>query len=284
MLWLLFLLVMAMAFIQSIEHPIVDGIRVGRVDKKGNYHLTASCIVYRVGNTLIDTGPSREWSAVQQYLQGQSIDQVIMTHHHEDHSGNAHNIQSTLGVPIYTHPNNHQVMRAGLKMSPIRIMTFGSVKAFEPTALPASVETNNGYQLDIHHLPGHTDDLCCFHEPNQGWLFTGDLYVSSQIKYMTIDENVSDWITSLETALALDFETLFCSHRAVVNDGKAVLKKKLDFIKSQREEVGHWHQQGYSAKQIRRKMLGREGMASYLSLMHMSKANVINACLASLDS
>jgi len=273
-----------MALIHTIDHPAVSGIRTGRVDAKGNYHLTASCIIYQLGNTIIDTGPSREWPAIHRYFDDKSIKQALLTHHHEDHSGNARHFQQRYGTVIHSHPNNHRVLSEGLKLSMIRKVTFGSVKAFTPEPLPAQIELDNGNILQTHHMPGHTNDLCCFFEPNEGWLFTGDLYVSSTIKYMTVDEDVDHWIKSLEQALSLDFDTLFCSHRAVVSDGKLVLEKKLDFINSLRQEVAHWHNKGYSEKQITRQLLGRKDAAGYLSFMHMSKRNLTRACLASLAS
>lgn len=272
-----------MAIIHQIDHPAVGGIRVGRVNKKGGYHLTASCIIYQIGSTLIDTGPSREQACIKTYFKDQSIERVLLTHYHEDHTGNGHFFESQHGATIYSHPNNHQRLRKGLKLSTVRKMTFGNVDAFNPQQLASSIALDNNHRLDAIHTPGHTDDLCCFHEAEQGWLFTGDLYVSNKLKYMTDEEDINDWIASLRHVLSLDFDTLFCSHRAVVNNGKKALTEKLDFFINIQQQVSHLHQQGYSAKKIRRQLLGREDATSYLSFFHMSRQNIVNACLKSLS-
>ncbi|WP_372864455.1 MBL fold metallo-hydrolase [Spongiibacter sp.] len=272
-----------MALIHRIDHPVVDGIRLGRVDRRGNYHLTASCIVYRIGDTVIDTGPAREISALRGYFADKPVTQVLLTHHHEDHSGNGAYFQQQQGAAIYSHPHNHPALSRGIRLPMIRRMTFGDVPAYQPQVVPEHIELSSGHHLQAIHTPGHTPDLVCYLEPNEGWLFSGDLYVSSRLKYMTVDEDMGDWIASLERVLSLDFDTLFCSHRAVVYNGKEELAKKLDFFKSFREEVGHLHQQGLSEKQITRKLLGREDSNSYLSRMHMSKRNMVTASLQSLS-
>ena len=273
-----------MALIHQIDHPLVSGIRVGRVNKKGHYHLTASCIIYQLGNTIIDTGPSREQAYIDQHFKGQLIERVLLTHHHEDHSGNGQLFENQYNAKIYSHPNNHQQLKKGIKLSPARKMTFGNVDAFNPEPLPSSVGLDNNYRLDTIYTPGHTNDLCCFHEPNQGWLFTGDLYVSNKLKYMTKEENINQWISSIENILSLDFDTVFCSHRAVVQQGKKVLREKLNFFISLQQEVDHLNKKGYSAKKIRQLLLGREDSTAYLSFFHMSKQHMINACLLSLTT
>lgn len=272
-----------MALIHTIDHPVVSGVRLGRVNRKGQYNLITSCIVYRLGNTTIDTGPPREWQHLKRFLEGQSVRQVALTHHHEDHSGNGHQLQKQFGSTIYSHSNNHELLAKGLKLSPIRRATFGNVKPFTPSSLPALIESDCGKRLQPIHMPGHTNDLVCYLEPDEGWLFTGDLYVSSKLKYMTVAEDVGNWISSLTAALDLDFDTLFCSHRAVVNNGKAVLAEKLAFFQEMKENVYTLWQRGDSPKQIRKRLLGNEDIMSLMSGLHMSKQKIIDSCLDDLQ-
>lgn len=271
-----------MAIIHTIDHPVVRGVRLGRVNRRGGYNLITSCIVYQLGDTLIDTGPPREWAGLSEFLAGQGIRQVALTHHHEDHSGNAHRLQQLYDAPIYSHPDNHAMLVDGLKLSPIRWATFGNVQGFNPSNLPDRILTSNGCQLKPIHTPGHCSDLVCYLEPNEGWLFTGDLYVSNQLKYMTVAEDVGDWICSLKKVLELDFDTLFCAHRAVVKNGKDVLAQKLAFFEQTRERVGELSQRGLSPRKIRKQLLGNEDMMSLMSGLHMSKQKIVDSCLESL--
>lgn len=271
-----------MALIHTIDHPQVRGARLGRTNRRGQYNLITSCIVYQLGDTTIDTGPPREWPHLRAYLSGHHIRQVALTHHHEDHSGNGHQFQKQFDATIYSHPNNHQMLSRGLKLSPIRRATFGNVKPLSPSDLPETIEASTGHTLTPIPMPGHTDDLVCYLEPKEGWLFTGDLYVSTKLKYMTIAEDVGDWINSLRLALTLDFDTLFCAHRAVVSSGKTVLAEKLAFFEDTREQVNALHQRGWSPRHIRKHMLGNEDLMSLMSGLHMSKQKIIDSCLEDL--
>ena len=62
--------------------------------------------------------------------------------------------------------------------------------------------------------------MTCFLEPERGWLFSGDLYISGRTRYLRADESVADTIDSLRRFLEVDFGTLFCSHRGPIADGK----------------------------------------------------------------
>lgn len=271
-----------MALIHKVDHPVVDGLRVGRVRKNGSYHLISTCISYCVGNVVIDTGPSNEWPTVNEFYRDKAIDTVLLTHHHEDHSGNGARFIEEFEATLYSHANNHVSLSAGMQLPYTRRKTFGNVSAFTPQLLPDVVYTDNGYVLTPVHVPGHSDDLCCYFEANEGWLFTGDLFVSSRLKYMTIEEDMSAWIDSLQRVLMLDFDTVFCSHRAVIL-GKEGLAKKLQFFIDFRAKVQDLHKQGVSARGITRKLLGREDFPTYLSHGYMSKKTMVDSALRSLN-
>ena len=70
-----------------------------------NRALNTTCIVYRLGDTIIDTGPSNQWAHVKKFIEERDVDQVMITHHHEDHSGNGSRIQQEMARPIYMPPS-----------------------------------------------------------------------------------------------------------------------------------------------------------------------------------
>ena len=72
----------------------VYGFRVGRF----NLGINTTFIVYRIGKTLIDCGPTNQWKHVQRHLKRVDIDQLLITHHHEDHAGNAQRIADMKGI------------------------------------------------------------------------------------------------------------------------------------------------------------------------------------------
>jgi glyoxylase-like metal-dependent hydrolase (beta-lactamase superfamily II) len=217
-----------MPVIHKIEHPVVEGIRVGQTDRSGNYRINTTCIVYRLGDTIIDTGPTKEWKTVQRFLEERQVRQALLTHYHEDHSGNCGHIQECFNSVIHSHQNNHEKIANGFRLNLSSKMIFGQISFADAKSYPDDLSLENGLMLKALHMPGHSDDMTTLYEPNEGWLFSGDLYVSSQVRYAHREESVAQQVQSLQTAIALDFDTLFCAHRGLIADGKTALKNKLD--------------------------------------------------------
>lgn len=271
-----------MPLIHHIDHPLVEGIRVGASDAEGNWGLTSSCIIYRLGETIIDTGPSREWQTVKTYLQEKQIQQALITHHHEDHAGNGGRVEEEFDARIMGHGLGHQWLKKGFSISLARQAVWGSISKVTPQLFPESLVTDNNIELQPIYMPGHAADMTSIFAPEHGWLFSGDLYIASSVKYMSRDEDFCQHIESLQKALNLDFEQLFCAHRGIIDDGKAALAKKLDFLLSLREEVAHLYHKGLSPRAIRLQLLGKEDPVSYSSEFYLSKQNVIDSCYDSV--
>ncbi|MCY4043774.1 MAG: MBL fold metallo-hydrolase [Cellvibrionales bacterium] len=268
-----------MPLIHTIDHPVVEGIRVGRVGPKGKYRINTTCIVYRLGDTIIDTGPTKEWQTVKQFLEARKVRQALLTHYHEDHSGNCGHIQACFNSVIHSHKNNHKKLASGFRLNFSSKHIFGEISFADAQSFPDELPLDNGLSLKALHMPGHSSDMTTLYEPNEGWLFSGDLYVSSQVRYAHREENVSEQIQSLQAAVALDFESLFCAHRGFLVDGKQALQNKLDFLVSLQQEVQHLYAKGWSVSAIRRKLLGREDTVALFSGFDMSKNHLIQACL-----
>ena len=60
--------------------------------------------VYLVDGMLIDTGAEKLQKDLIDFFNEHSFDQVVLTHHHEDHTGNAAWIQQNLDIPFSIHP------------------------------------------------------------------------------------------------------------------------------------------------------------------------------------
>jgi len=271
-----------MPLIHHIDHPFVEGIRVGTSDNDGNWGLTSSCIIYRLGETIIDTGPSTEWQVVKTYLQEKHIQQALITHHHEDHAGNGGRVQHEFDAKIMAHGFGHQWLEKGFSISLPRQAVWGSISTVTPLLFPESLVTDSNIELRPIYMPGHSADMTTILAPEHGWLFSGDLYIASSVKYMSRDEDFYQHIESLQMALTLDFEQLFCAHRGIIDDGKAALAKKLDFLLSLLEQVALLYHKGLSPRAIRLQLLGKEDPVSYSSEFYLSKQNMIDSCYDSV--
>ena len=261
--------------IERIQLGGLEGLRVGRF--KGP--INTSCIVYRLGDTVIDVGPPNQWKAVRSFLEEREARRVVVTHYHEDHAGNLARVAER-GPEALAPALSLEPLRRGHFLRPYQLVIWGRARRAEAGQVPAEIPLRGGGRLEAVATPGHSDDSTCYLERERGWLFSGDLFISSRTKYLRKDESLPDQIASLETALELDFETLLCSHRGVIEDGKGALRRKLDFLKSLCEEVADLHAQGLDARRITRRLLGREDGMTWWTGWHFSKRNLVKGCLA----
>lgn len=250
--------------------------RVGRL----NLGVNTSFVVFRVGSTWIDCGPPNRWRQLQGFAQEERPQTVLLTHHHEDHSGNAARLQAQYGARVLAPARSLPLLRSGFPIQFYRRQVWGVPPTLEAEALPAEFEDRHGVVWQTIPAPGHAEDMVCFFQPERGWLFSADLYVASRIKYGRPEDRLHQEIESLRRVLALPFGQLFCSHRGPVENGRQALSQKLDYLIGLREEAQSLRARGWSIAAIQRQLLGREDLVSYLSGFHFCKRNLIRACLA----
>ena len=253
----------------------VEGVRFGRYQ----FGISSSCIVYRLGRTVIDTGPPNQWHAVRRFLAEREIDRALITHHHEDHSGNGSRVQSALGVEVFVPSSGRDIVQSGFPLRLYQRMVWGTPQCFQPAEAPPETAVGSGMRLSSVHTPGHSPDMTCYLEPERGWLFTGDLYITRRPLFLRADEDVDQLIESLRRTLRLEFDTVFCAHRGVVTDGDDAIRSKLDYLIELKESVRALRASGLSITEITGKLLGTESIMSYLTFFHFSKRNLVEACL-----
>jgi len=262
-----------MSVIDSFEYEQVKGIRVGRFTWKPN----TSCYLFRVGDTLIDTGPPSQWNFVKDFVAATPVHRVLITHHHEDHSGNASQILSDSNISVHIHSKGIPLCRDGYPIQLYRKIIWGKPKRFTAQPLPEIVETSVGYALLPIYTPGHSVDMTCFWEPQKKWLFTGDLFISTHPQYLRPEENIHMEIIGLRKVLDLEIDTLFCSHRGIVKNARDQLWEKYNYLIRLRDRVQELVQEGWPLKKIRDELLGKEDFLSYFTRFHFSKINLIRA-------
>jgi len=231
--------------------------------------------LYVVDGLLIDSGPQSLAEDTKNYFSSKHIDQVALTHNHEDHSGMAPWLQNNLNVPIYLHPGSIPDAHLVPEYLPYRQEMWGYRYAFEPTTMPEVIKTPL-YTFEAIDSPGHCPYHNVFYERNQGWLFTGDLYLGTKLYVCFEDDNMKQTIATLEKLLELDFDTVFCAHAGVIENGKIRMQKKLDFLKNLQNQVNGFRKQGISDEDIDKEIYGFEMPLTELSKGEWSSYNIIH--------
>ena len=265
---------------EHITHGRVDGLRVGRY----GLGLNVQSVCYRIGRTLVDTGPPNQWGAVRRFVQKQAeahgIDRVLLTHHHEDHAGNAARLQELLDVPVYAPEASLDRLRDGVSLDTYRWIVWGRPRPVEAEPVPETLPLADGTTLRTLPAPGHSDDMVCYLAEDHGLLFAADLYVTRRPQYLRAEEHAPRLNESIHDVLEHDFHTLLGGHRGVVEDGRRALAEKVKYLEALCGVVQRrYRYDKLAVPEITDEILGREGMLYWVSGGDFSKHNLIASCL-----
>ncbi len=237
-----------------------------------------------IDDLLIDTAQKYNRENILKVAQQHQIKKIILTHCHEDHSGNVAYLMNELKIDAFAHPTAVKILGKGYKMSPLGKIMNGSVEKaiLKPVFENEIIQTKN-FSLQPIFTPGHCDDHYCYYEKNKGWLFSGDLYVADKIKYFASYESLFTQIESIKKLLVLDFDVLFCSHNPKVENGKKRLQNKLQFFENFAGEVTKYFEQGHNARQIFALMGLKENYVNkYITLGGFCAENMVHSVVRDL--
>lgn len=147
--------------------------------------------------TLIDAGfpgdaPSIAAAIEELGYSTTQLTRLVLTHHHEDHTGAAADVRAWGGVEVIAHRADAPIIR-GEQSPPARVMTGADKELFEllsanvppAPACPVDREVVEGDVIPfgggavVLSAAGHTDGSIGLFVPDHGVLFTGDLIVRS---------------------------------------------------------------------------------------------------------
>ncbi|MCL4439805.1 MAG: MBL fold metallo-hydrolase [Firmicutes bacterium] len=227
---------------------------------------------------LVDTGPGTlERKFLPAFLDS-PVRRVLLTHFHEDHSGNAARLQMEMKVPVFADPGALDLLRRDAGLPFYRRYIWGKRRKLEPVPYGEAVDSENG-RLEVIKTPGHSQDHVCLLNRREGFIFTGDLFVTPGIRAAMRGESVPEIIRSLKRLLQEDFETLYCAHAGVVEKGREMVEKKLAYLEELSERVLGMHRQGLSSREINRKIFGKAQMLDYISLGEWSSRHIISSII-----
>ena len=118
---------------QRLQHGPVRGYRFGYSPVRLVQPVSVWC--YWVDGLLIDTAQRHRQRDVLDTFAHQRIDQIALTHFHEDHSGNATALRRQHQCPVLAGKLTTERIASGFSLLPYERFWFGSIDPC-PGALP----------------------------------------------------------------------------------------------------------------------------------------------------
>jgi len=152
---------------------------------------------------------------------GKKIEKILLTHIHRDHSGGALALKK----------------RSGAKLGLFRSRA-GFLGGEDFTYGAGDLLPYDGGELRVIHTPGHESGHCCFYEPKEQVLFTGDHILGRGTTVIPPpDGDMALYIQSLEKLLDLKIGSLLPGHGPRVHDPYGKIREYIDHRMMREREV-----------------------------------------------
>jgi glyoxylase-like metal-dependent hydrolase (beta-lactamase superfamily II) len=189
-----------MTFEYAVLETVSPNVRriVARNPGPFTFHGTGTYVVGHGKVAIIDPGPdlAEHIDAVLHALRNETVESLVVTHTHVDHSPAWAAIKRATGAATYGFGPHGGV--------PGEAAEQGADRSFVPEQAMVEGDTLavGGNRLTAIHTPGHTSNHLCFALEGENLLFSGDHVMGwSTSVIVPPDGNMADYMTSLEKLL-----------------------------------------------------------------------------------
>ncbi|MGM9948844.1 MAG: MBL fold metallo-hydrolase [Lysinibacillus sp.] len=257
---------------EKAVYPILFEVNYGQMK-------SINCFLYKNGDTLTLIDAGINLPAFHEFFHEKlaeygftitDIDQIILTHHHGDHTGMVNTILSHKTVPIYVHQlaierlqltEEYQLQKRDfytqlyieygcLHLAEQRLAKFEkTMKESDHLRINADIipltDGDMVEGLQVKEVPGHSPDSILLYDPQTRWLFAGDLILYTGTTSALVDHDkegrllptVMQYKHSLETCLHYDASMVFAGHQQPFDDLQEIAQRNLDRIDFQLQRI-----------------------------------------------
>jgi glyoxylase-like metal-dependent hydrolase (beta-lactamase superfamily II) len=218
----------------------MERIALIKIHNIGNYIVNNYLLETPIGIIGIDTGYPGDFPKYKKRFEKlfplSELKFIVLTHHHDDHSGFLNELTEATGARIILHSAAIPLLAAGKNDMPpgsgyssLPAKLFGVLKkdfSFEPVLLPQDriIVVNSEEQqpfedlnipLKILHLPGHTSDHIGLFSEEQGIIFCGDAAMNAVIsayRHTIWIDDKAEFGRSWDKMISLNAKKIYPAH------------------------------------------------------------------------
>ena len=233
---------------------------------------------YLVDGLLIDSGPAHTAEELADFLRDRKVETVVNTHFHEDHIAANRFLQDRYGVGIFAPALAVEKINQPADLFPYQEEVWGYPAPSRVKPLGLFISTEN-FNFEVIPTPGHDRDHVCLFEPNQGWLFSGDLYVGTRPMVCRPMDDQWQILEDLKTVRKLEPRILFPAPGQVIIDPGETLDKIIDHLEDLGTRIEALNEKGLDSTAIRERIFGEEHPSAQRTQNQFSSENMVRSFL-----
>ncbi len=232
--------------IQDVS-PLIRRI-VAKNPSRFTHYGTGTYIVGRGEVAVIDPGPDlpEHIESIVSNLSGETITQILLTHHHSDHSPASRQVQAASGARIYGRSVSSAKSSACSRERESDAIDQGFSPDIEVS--DGDVVEGRGWTIECVHTPGHTSNHICYRLREEKALFSGDHVMGwSTSVIIPPDGSMADYLCSLTRLLDADDGIYYPTHGASVENPKELVRKLIGHRREREEQIRACFRSGLTA-------------------------------------
>ena len=237
---------------------------------------------FYIDGLLIDTGFYHVKNEVLNAMKKLPVQNIVITHQHEDHTGNCDLLQKELMVPVYAHPETIKATEKPSTLEVYRKLMWGNSPPANLLPVNKYYKTDR-FTIEAIHTPGHSLDHTCYFEPENRYLFCGDLYLGESLTGFMTGENIVDHFKSLKKIIALEPAVLFCGLKGRLENGVERLQRKYEAWWKICCRVRDLYEAEASHQKIMQDVFGGEILFYYFSQSNWGRRYMIDSIITNID-
>ncbi|HEY9012477.1 MAG TPA: MBL fold metallo-hydrolase [Devosia sp.] len=209
----------------GLSVPVADGIGRVTAPNAGPYTFTGtnSFLVGVERLAVIDPGPDDEdhLKALLAAIGGRTVEAILLTHTHKDHSSLAPRLKAATGAPVWFE-GRHRLSR-----KPRLFELNGVADSSDWGLVPDRVLRDGekvelgGMTLEVVATPGHCRNHLAFGVTGADVLLTGDHVMGWNSTLVSVpDGSMADYLQSLRKVIALPYRHYVPAHGGSIRDGR----------------------------------------------------------------